>query len=194
MNRILLTDTELISLYNNGDENALATLIDKHQSKIFSFIYSKTSDRELSNDIFQDTFLKVIHKLKLGAYNDEGKFLSWVMRIAHNLVIDHYRSVTKVRKVRDTEEFSMLDMLTDGSPTVENFLIKEQIDNDVIKLIDFLPKDQQEVIKMRIYDDLSFQEIAEIVDVSINTALGRMRYAIINLRKLIDKHQIILTN
>ena len=194
MDRIQLSDSELIGLYTNGDEQALALLIDKHQSKIFSFIYSKTSDRELSNDIFQDTFLKVIHKLKLGAYNDEGKFLSWVMRIAHNLVIDHFRSISKVRKVRDTEEFSMLDTLTDGTPTVENFMIKEQIDNDVIKLIEFLPKDQQEVVKMRIYDDLSFQEIAELIDVSINTALGRMRYAIINLRKLIEKHQIVLTN
>jgi RNA polymerase sigma-70 factor (ECF subfamily) len=116
------------------------------------------------------------------------------MRIAHNLVIDHFRSISKVRKVRDTEEFSMLDTLTDGTPTVENFMIKEQIDNDVIKLIEFLPKDQQEVVRMRIYDDLSFQEIAELIDVSINTALGRMRYAIINLRKLIEKHQIVLTN
>jgi RNA polymerase sigma-70 factor (ECF subfamily) len=194
MDKIQLSDSELIGLYTNGDEKALALLIDKHQSKIFSFIYSKTSDRELSNDIFQDTFLKVIHKLKLGAYNDEGKFLSWVMRIAHNLVIDHFRSISKVRKVRDTEEFSMLDTLTDGTPTVENFMIKEQIDNDVIKLIEFLPKDQQEVVRMRIYDDLSFQEIAELIDVSINTALGRMRYAIINLRKLIEKHQIVLTN
>jgi RNA polymerase sigma-70 factor (ECF subfamily) len=194
MDKIQLSDSELIGLYTSGDEQALALLIDKHQSKIFSFIYSKTSDRELSNDIFQDTFLKVIHKLKLGAYNDEGKFLSWVMRIAHNLVIDHFRSISKVRKVRDTEEFSMLDTLTDGTPTVENFMIKEQIDNDVIKLIEFLPKDQQEVVRMRIYDDLSFQEIAELIDVSINTALGRMRYAIINLRKLIEKHQIVLTN
>lgn len=194
MDRMHLTDSELISLYANGDEKSLAVLIEKHQNKIFSFIFSKTSDRELSNDIFQDVFIKVINKLKLGAYNDEGKFVSWVMRIAHNLIIDHYRSESKMRKVRDTDDFSHLDFLTDGALTTENFLIKEQIDSDVIKLIDRLPKDQQEVIKMRIYDDLSFQEIAEIIDVSINTALGRMRYAILNLRKLIDKHNIILTN
>lgn len=194
MDRMHLTDSELISLYANGDEKSLAVLIEKHQNKIFSFIFSKTSDRELSNDIFQDVFIKVINKLKLGAYNDEGKFVSWVMRIAHNLIIDHYRSESKMRKVRDTDDFSHLDFLTDGALTTENFMIKEQIDSDVIKLIDRLPKDQQEVIKMRIYDDLSFQEIAEIIDVSINTALGRMRYAILNLRKLIDKHNIILTN
>lgn len=194
MNRLQLSDSELISRYCLGDEQCLSALVEKHQSKIFSFIYSKTSNRELSDDIFQDTFLKVIHNLKLGAYNDEGKFVSWVMRIAQNLIIDHYRSESKVRKVRDTDEFSMLDLLTDGSLTIENLLVKEQIDVDVLKLIDYLPKDQQEVIKMRIYDDMSFQEIADIINVSINTALGRMRYAIINLRKLIDKHKIILTN
>jgi len=194
MNRMHLTDSELISSYTNGNERSLAVLIERHQSKIFSFIYSKTSDRELSNDIFQDTFVKVIHKLKLRAYTDEGKFTSWVMRIAHNLVIDYYRHESKIKKTRDTDDFSILDTLTDGSPTIENFLVSEQINHDVMKLIDFLPKDQQEVLKMRIYDDMSFQEIADVIDVSINTALGRMRYAVLNLRKLIEKHQIILTN
>jgi RNA polymerase sigma-70 factor (ECF subfamily) len=194
MNRVYLTDSELITSYGNGSEHCLAILIERHQSKIFSFIYSKTSDRELSNDIFQDTFVKVIHKLKLKAYNDEGKFTSWVMRIAHNLIIDHYRNESKVKKMRDNDDFSILETLTDGSPTIENFMVTEQINQDVVKLIDFLPYDQQEVLKMRIYDDMSFQEIADIIDVSINTALGRMRYAVINLRKLIEKHQIIVTN
>lgn len=189
-----LPDALLIKNYVTGDENALATLIDRHQSKIYGFIYSKISDRDISNDIFQDTFIKVIKTLKSKAYNEEGKFLPWVMRIAHNLIIDHYRKTKKMPMFRETEEFSIFSIMCDDSLTIENKIIHEQVEMDLKKLIEELPADQKEVLVMRMYQDMSFKEISEITGVSINTALGRMRYALMNLRKVIDKHQIILTN
>ena len=177
-----------------GDETALATLINRHQSKIYGFIFSKISDRDLTDDIFQDTFIKVIKTLKSNSYNEEGKFLPWVMRIAHNLIIDHFRKNKKMPMFRETEEFSIFSIMTDQSLTVENRMISDQVEKDLKKLIEELPQDQKEVLVMRIYQDLSFKEISELTGVSINTALGRMRYALMNLRKVIDKHQIILTN
>jgi RNA polymerase sigma-70 factor, ECF subfamily len=191
---IQLPDALLVNKYVNGDENALTILINRHQSKIFGFIYSKISDRDISNDIFQDTFIKVIKTLKSKSYNEEGKFLPWVMRIAHNLIIDHFRRNKKMPMFRETEEFSIFSIMSDNSLTIENKMIQEQVEIDLRKLIEELPSDQKEVLMMRMYQDMSFKEISELTGVSINTALGRMRYALMNMRKVIDKHQIILTN
>ncbi len=187
-------DALLVKSYAAGDESALSVLIKRHQSKIYGFIYSKISDRDISDDIFQDTFIKVIKTLKSNSYNEEGKFLPWVMRIAHNLIIDHFRKNKKMPMFRETEEFSIFSIMTDNSQTIENRMITEQVEKDLRKIIEELPYDQREVLLMRIYQDLSFKEISELTGVSINTALGRMRYALMNLRKVIDKHQIILTN
>ncbi|MEN9335811.1 MAG: hypothetical protein RLZZ500_798 [Bacteroidota bacterium] len=187
-------DALLVKKYIAGDENALAVLINRHQAKIYGFIYSKLPDRDVADDIFQDTFIKVIKTLKSNSYNEEGKFLPWVMRIAHNLIIDHFRRNKKMPMLRETEEFSIFSIIKDETKNVEGQLITEVIENDLRRIIDELPADQKEVLVMRIYQDLSFNEIAEITGVSINTALGRMRYALMNLRKVIDKNKIILTN
>jgi RNA polymerase sigma-70 factor (ECF subfamily) len=189
-----LPDALLVRHYIDGDELALSVLVKRHQSKIFGFIYSKVLDRDISDDIFQDTFIKVIKTLKSNSYNEEGKFLPWVMRIAHNLIIDHFRKNKKMPLYRETEEFSIFSIMTDNSPNIESRIITEQVESDLLRLIDELPADQKEVLEMRIYQDLSFKEISESTGVSINTALGRMRYALINLRRIIDKNQIILTN
>jgi RNA polymerase sigma-70 factor (ECF subfamily) len=194
MASIQLPDALLVKKYIDGDENALTVLINRHQSKIFGFIYSKIADRDISDDIFQDTFIKVIRTLKTKSYNEEGKFLPWVMRIAHNLIIDHFRRNKKMPMFRETEEFSIFSIMSDDSLTVENKIIQDQVEVDLKKLIEELPADQKEVLVMRMYQDMSFKEISEITGVSINTALGRMRYALMNMRKVIDKHQIILTN
>lgn len=187
------SDALLVDHYIAGDENALTVLIERHQSKIYGFIYNKLNDRDAADDIFQDTFIKVIKTLKSNSYNEEGKFLPWVMRIAHNLVIDYFRRNTKMPMMRETDQYSIFSYLTDSSQNVEGIIIKEQVENDLQKLIEALPDDQKEVLTMRLYRDMSFKEIADHTGVSINTALGRMRYALINLRKVIEKNNIILT-
>ncbi|MFM7018081.1 RNA polymerase sigma factor [Flavobacterium sp.] len=189
-----IPDALLVKNYIAGDENALAILIKKHQSKIYGFIYSKMPDRDVADDIFQDTFIKVIKTLKSNSYNEEGKFLPWVMRISHNLIVDHYRKNKKMPMLRETEEFSIFSILTDNSLNAEGRIITDAIEKDLHKIIQQLPDDQREVLEMRIFQDLSFNEIAEQTGVSINTALGRMRYALMNLRKIIEKNNIILTN
>ena len=189
-----IPDALLVKNYVEGNENALATLIKRHESKIYGFIYSKIADRDISNDIFQDTFIKVIKTLKSNSYNEEGKFLPWVMRISHNLIVDHFRKTKKMPMYRETEEFSIFSVMSDDSMTIENKMIFDQVEVDLKKIIEELPDDQKEVLVMRMYQDMSFKEISELTGVSINTALGRMRYALMNLRKIIDKHQIILTN
>lgn len=189
-----IPDALLVRNYVDGNELALSTLIKRHESKIYGFIYSKIADRDISNDIFQDTFIKVIKTLKSNSYNEEGKFLPWVMRISHNLIVDHFRKTKKMPMYRETEEFSIFSIMSDDSLTIEGKMIVDQVEIDLKKLIEELPDDQKEVLVMRIYQDMSFKEISELTDVSINTALGRMRYALMNLRKIIDKHQIILTN
>ncbi len=194
MASLQLSDALLVKDYVAGNENALATLIKRHESKIYGFIYSKISDRDISNDLFQDTFIKVIKTLKSNSYNEEGKFLPWVMRISHNLIVDHYRKTKKMPMFRETEEFSIFSILSDDSLSIENKMISEQVEVDLRKIIEELPNDQKEVLVMRMYQDMSFKEISETTGVSINTALGRMRYALMNLRKVIDKHQIVLTN
>ncbi|WP_026705029.1 RNA polymerase sigma factor [Flavobacterium soli] len=194
MANVQIPDALLVRKYVAGDENALASLISRHQSKIYGFIYSKIGDRDLSDDIFQDTFIKVIKTLKSNSYNEEGKFLPWVMRIAHNLIVDYFRKAQKMPMFRETEEFSIFSIMSDNNPNIETQMITSQVENDLQKLIDELPNDQKEVLVMRMYQDLSFKEISELTGVSINTALGRMRYALMNLRKVIEKNQIILTN
>jgi RNA polymerase sigma-70 factor (ECF subfamily) len=189
-----IPDALLVKNYIDGDENALSILIKKHQSKIYGFIYSKMPDRDVADDIFQDTFIKVIKTLKSNSYNEEGKFLPWVMRISHNLIVDHYRKNKRMPMLRETEEFSIFSILSDNSLNVEGRIITDAIEKDLQKIILELPSDQKEVLEMRIYQDLSFNEIAELTGVSINTALGRMRYALMNLRKIIEKNNIILTN
>ncbi|MEP2935555.1 MAG: sigma-70 family RNA polymerase sigma factor [Gilvibacter sp.] len=190
----LTSDATLVSAYMKGDESALCELITRHKEKVFSFIYSKVFDRDVAEDIFQDTFIKVIKTLKRGRYNEEGKFLPWVMRISHNLVIDHFRKNNRMPKFENNGDFNIFSVLSDDALNAEKSIIKNQVASDVKRLILELPDDQREVLVMRMYKDMSFKEISEQTGVSINTALGRMRYALINLRKVIDKHNIILTN
>ena len=189
---IKLSDSELVALYLKGDSKSFEALIQKHKNKIYAFILSKIRNRDLAEDIFQDTFIKVINSLQKGKYNEEGKFLPWVMRIANNLVIDYFRKSKKMRTIAPTDDFDIFDILQDGEKNIEDNLVNNQIHKDLRKLIEHLPEDQKKVLKMRYYAELSFKEISESTGVSINTALGRMRYALINLRKLIDSYQVDL--
>ena len=194
MENVEATDAFLVKKYISGDENSLSVLITRHQQRIYSFIYSKVYDKDVAEDIFQDTFIKVIRTLKKGRYNEEGKFLPWVMRISHNLVIDHFRKNKRMPKFENSGDFNIFSVLSDSGLNAEKQIIKDQIEMDLQELIKELPADQLEVLVMRIYKDMSFKEISENTGVSINTALGRMRYALINLRKVIEKHNLILTN
>lgn len=188
------SDAVLVKSYIDGNERALEVLVLRHKSRVYNFIYSKVLDSDLSEDIFQDTFIKVIRTLRKGTYNEEGKFLPWLMRIAHNLVIDHFRKSNRMPKFESKDkEFDIFSMLKDSGRNAEKQLIVDQISADVRKLVDELPVDQKEVVYMRLFKDMSFKEIAENTNVSINTALGRMRYAIINLRRLVVEHNIVLT-
>ena len=187
-------DSVLVKGYINGCERSLAVLIERHKLKIYNFIYSKVFDRDIAEDIFQDTFIKVIKTLRKGSYQEEGKFLPWVMRISHNLVIDHFRKNNRIPIFESKDEFDIFQIIGDDAPNIESNMIDRQVVEDLQKLIIELPDDQREVLTMRLYKDMSFKDIAEQTDVSINTALGRMRYALINLRKIIDEKNIILTN
>ena len=191
------TDSWLISSFKEGNEKALAVLIERHQKEIFTYIFFKLMDETLANDVFQDTFMKIIITLKEGRYNEEGKFVLWAKRIAHNLVIDHFRLKAKHNKVSETsydnEEFSVFDLISVQEENIEEQLISRQIQEDLMRMLDYLPENQQEVIKLRFFDGLSFKEIADQTNSSINTTLGRVRYALINLRKIMEEHQIVLT-
>ncbi|MBP6577349.1 MAG: sigma-70 family RNA polymerase sigma factor [Chryseobacterium sp.] len=191
------TDSNLILNYQNGDENSLSILITRHKKDLFSFIYYKLMDEDLANDIFQDTFIKIIVTLKEGRYKEENKFILWAKRIAHNLIIDHYRLQSKNIKISETsyenEEFSIFDIIKEPENNIEDRLIDKQINDDLLRMLVILPDNQQEVIKLRFFDGLSFKEIADHTDTSINTTLGRVRYALINLRKIMEEHKIILT-
>lgn len=192
--KVTTPDSILVKDYIQGNEKSLEILVLRHKSRVYNFIYSKVYDRDLSEDIFQDTFIKVIKTLRKGNYNEEGKFLPWIMRIAHNLVIDHFRKSNRMPKFESKDkEFDIFSMLKDSGKNAESQLIVDQISDDVRRLVNELPDDQKEVVLMRLYKDMSFKEIADNTNVSINTALGRMRYAIINLRRLITEHKIILT-
>jgi len=191
------TDSQLILQYQNGEEKSLSLLISRHKKDLYSFIYYKLMDEDLANDIFQDTFIKIIVTLKEGRYKEENKFILWAKRIAHNLIIDHYRIQSKNIKISETsyenEEFSIFDIIKEPENNIEDRLIDKQINDDLLRMLVMLPENQQEVIKLRFFDGLSFKEIADHTDTSINTTLGRVRYALINLRKIMEEHKIILT-
>ncbi len=194
MNTQVISDHDLIHAYLNGNQASLEQLIRRHQSRIFAYILMTVKDKSLADDIFQDTFIKVINTLRGGTYKEEGKFIQWVMRIAHNLIIDHFRKAKRlpVVEVKDNE-YDVFNTVELAEDTVEQKMIIEQIHGDVRRMIDYLPDEQKEVLMMRAYQDMSFKDIAEQTDVSINTALGRMRYALINLRKIAAEKDIILT-
>ncbi len=186
-------DQELVHNYINGHEEALSVLVSRHQQKVFTYIRMLVKDSALAEDIFQDVFVKVIHTLKSGNYNEEGKFLPWIMRIAHNLSIDHFRKSKRIPVVQPKDDFDIFRTLRIEEENVEDKMVRDQILKDVKKLIKELPAEQQEVLILRHYADMSFQEIADFTNVSINTALGRMRYALINLRKIVKQKEMILS-
>ena len=189
-----LTDTTLIAEFISGKSNSFSILLDRYQKRVYGFIFSKVNDPDLADDIFQDTFMKVVKSLRLGKYKDEGRFLSWVIRIAHNLIMDHYRKINRLPKHKSRiENFEVLDRLIEQSTSIEDSMIETQIHADLSILIEELPDNQKEVLLMRLFKDMSFKEIADHTDVSINTALGRMRYAVINLRKMIEERNLIFT-
>ena len=187
-----IPDKELVSNYLNGDNASFEILLTRHKSRVFAFIMSKIKNRDITEDIFQDTFIKVINSLQRGKYNEEGKFLPWIMRIAHNLVIDHFRKESKMRKIRPTDTFNIFDVINNGDRGQDEEMTRKRVHSDLKMLIMNLPEDQMEVLKMRYFEDMSFKQISKITGVSINTALGRMRYALINLRKLAEEQNIDL--
>jgi RNA polymerase sigma-70 factor (ECF subfamily) len=188
-------DSVLIKLYIDGNESAFETLLFRYKDRVFRFINLKLKDSVLANDLFQDTFVKIINTLKAGNYNEEGKFLPWALRIAHNLIIDHFRKQNKVRMISESssfdEDYSVFYKIASDDKNYLEARSYEELENQMIHLIQFLPKVQREIVEMRIFQDMSFKEIAESENVSINTALGRMRYALINIRKMIEKHQLV---
>jgi RNA polymerase sigma factor (sigma-70 family) len=193
-----IDDQELVQQYTTGNDSALETLIHRHKKRLFTYIFMIVRDRDLSEDIFQDTFMKVVSTLRKGHYNEEGKFLPWIQRIAHNLIIDHFRKDKRMPTIsggtnEDGEEYSIFDIIKIREGNVEDKLVKKQVYKDLRKLVDMLPMEQKEVLMMRHYYDMSFKEISEQTNVSINTALGRMRYALINLRKLAEQNNIALS-
>jgi RNA polymerase sigma-70 factor (ECF subfamily) len=191
-----LDDRDLITEYIGGNEKAFEVLLARHKDKIYRFIYMKLRNQELANDVFQETFVKIIKTLKVGSYNEEGKFLPWAMRIAHNLVIDHFRKASKVRMISESssnyDDFNIFSTLSQTDKNMEQSMSHDELEKQMVELIDYLPETQRAILKMRIFQDMSFKDIAESEDISINTALGRMRYALINLRKMIDKHQLVV--
>lgn len=187
-----LSEKELIQAYLKGNENAIEQLIIRFKSQVYTYIICKVRNQALAEDVFQDTFIKVINTIKKGKYNDEGKFLPWVMRIAHNLIIDHYRKSTRMPFIKGSDDFDIFDVIKNPEENVLEKIEKEQVLSDVKKLVKFLPDDQKEVLMMRLYYDMSFKEISQLTNVSINTALGRMRYALINLRKMAEEKNLSL--
>jgi RNA polymerase sigma-70 factor (ECF subfamily) len=187
------SDQQLVSAFLSGDSLSIERLIIRHKDKVFGFIMSKVKDVDLANDIFQEVFIKVINKLREGRYNEEGKFISWVMRISHNMVIDHFRREARVKMIRPNDEYDIFNTLGEEAECTEDDMVRSQVFNDLKMLIRYLSDEQREVLEMRYYAGMTFKEISEECDISINTALGRMRYALMNLRKLQEKHQINLT-
>ncbi|MBT3301695.1 MAG: sigma-70 family RNA polymerase sigma factor [Bacteroidetes bacterium] len=190
MRKAIISDEMLIQNYLNGDENCLRQIINRHQSKLFSYILFLIKDRALAEDVFQDTFVKVINTLKSGKYKEEGKFYQWVVRIARNLVIDHFRKVKKMPLITDSSGNDLMASLKIVQYNREDEIIHDETISVLKKLIQSLPKEQKEVLILRHYADLSFKEISDLTNVSINTSLGRMRYALLNLRKMLVKHNI----
>ncbi len=193
MNLKKLSDNELLNAYLSGNENAVTVLVNRHRRRVFDYINMMVKDRDVADDIFQETLIRVLRFVKEGRYTENGKFLSWVLRIAHNQVIDHFRQKKQQNNISEGEAgYDLLNNKKFSDSTVEDKMVSAQIEADVRRLVDHLPPEQKEVVMMRYYMGLSFKEIAEQTEVSINTALGRMRYALINLRKLIAEKQLVL--
>ncbi|MFH1321702.1 MAG: sigma-70 family RNA polymerase sigma factor [Bacteroidota bacterium] len=193
MRNQLLSDKELINSYIDGEEGSLEILIKRHKNRIYTHIFLLVKDHALTEDIFQDTFIKVINTLRLGKYREEGKFLQWVIRIAHNLAVDYFRKSDRMPTSSGGDDYDIFDIIKITEENIEDIVVRDEIHSDVRNLVDELPEKQKEVLVMRHYCDMSFKEIAEETNVSINTALGRMRYALINLRKLIEEKEVSLT-
>lgn len=193
MNVSQANDRELILAYLGGNDKAFEVLLNRHQNQIYTKLITLVRDRDVADDLFQETFIKVINTLKEGRYNEEGKFLPWVMRIAHNLAIDYFRKAKKMPMVRSDEYNDVFATISNDDLHIEDQLCRDQTLSDVKRLIRFLPEEQRTVVMMRHYYGMSFKEIAESCDISINTALGRMRYALINMRKMVDANNIVLT-
>ena len=194
MNTQVLSDRVLLNRYLSGDRGAISLLIERHTPRVRDYIRMMVKDRDVADDIMQETFIKVVRVIDEGRYADNGKFLSWVLRIAHNQVIDYFRANKNQRAVNESDAgYDMLGTLRFAENSIEDSMISQQIEDDVRRLIDLLPDEQREVVMMRYYSGMSFQEIADQTDVSINTALGRMRYALINLRRLIKDNNVILS-
>ncbi len=194
MNTRVLSDQVLLNNYLSGDRAAISQLIDRHTHRVRDYIRMMVKDHDVADDILQETFIKAVRVIDEGRYADTGKFLSWILRIAHNLVIDHFRSQKNAKTVSESDAgYNMLGTLRFAERTVEDAMISSQIEEDVRRLVDRLPDEQREVVIMRYYSGLSFQDIADQTDVSINTALGRMRYALINLRKMVKENNLILS-
>ena len=192
--RSALSDQQLLSAYLSGDKNAISILIERHAKRVRDYIRMMVKNNEIADDIYQETFIKVVKFINEGRYKDNGKFLSWVLRIAHNQVIDHFRQMKQQNNISEADAgYDILNAKKFADPSVEDKIVNEQIESDLRKLIEQLSEEQKEVVMMRYFDEMSFKEIAEQTNVSINTALGRMRYALINLRKMIKENQIILT-
>ena len=189
-----LSDKELVMRYQAGDVSCFQILVDRYQNKVYSYIMMLVRDRQLADDLFQDTFLKIIRTIKGGAYKEEGKFIQFAMRIAHNLIIDYFRKEKRLPMVDPTkEDYDMLANARMKDPSVEERIITEQIYDDLRKMINRLPDEQREGLNLRFYSDMSYKEIADVTNVSINTALGRMRHALINLRKIAEEKKLTLT-
>jgi RNA polymerase sigma-70 factor (ECF subfamily) len=192
MNVQQLKDKDLINQYLDGNEKAFETLLNRHRNKIYTSIYLFVKDSDLAEDIFQDVFIKIIDTLRKGKYNHEGKFLQWAMRISYNMCVDHFRRDKRRTKVSSTETFDIFDVLETHEDNMETTIIKSQMHTRVRQLVDQLPPEQREVVILRHYADMSFKEISQLTRVSINTALGRMRYALINMRKLVSEKELLL--
>jgi RNA polymerase sigma factor (sigma-70 family) len=187
------SDRQLVQSYISGNESALNFIIERYQSRLYGYILVSVKNGDVANDIFQDTFMKVIRKLKEGAYNEEGKFIQWVMRIAHNLIIDYFRKESRVKMVRSNDDYDVFNLIPLHDKNAEDEMIRDQTHEKLRQMIDMLPDNQREVLIMRHYQQMSFKEISEETGVSINTALGRMRYALINLRKMMEEQNISLS-
>jgi RNA polymerase sigma-70 factor (ECF subfamily) len=191
-NLITLTDEQLIKLFNNGEITAMEMLVNRHKERIFTSIYLLVKDKYLAEDIFQDLFIKIIETLKAGKYKEENKFVQWAMRIAHNLCVDHFRKIKNKPVIRTSEGTDIFDVLHFDESNAEDRMMKMQSNETIMKLVCKLPEDQREIIILRHFADLKFREISKILECSVNTALGRMRYALLNLRKMIEEKQIAL--
>lgn len=188
-----MTDRQLVEIYYNGKEEGFEELLKRYKGRVFGKIMMYVKDRAVAEDIFQDTFVRAIHALKEGNYNEEGKFSAWVMRIAHNLCIDYFRGKKKMPVTRERDDYNPFDFISNEEKNSEESKVNAEVLTDTKRLLNYLPMEQKEIVMMRLYYDMSFKEISEQLDISINTALGRMRYALINLRKLIEKHQMEMT-